>query len=85
MLDERISDENGTIPVIYSLASQTVSRERISCNAFADPASFTSDKGMSFLQKHMKLYAVTEHTSSSRLCRQAELGCHLATVHHTRN
>ena len=39
---------------------------------------------MSFLQKHMKLCAVSERTSSARLRGQAELGCHLAAVHPTR-
>ena len=69
----------------HSLASQTVSREWISCNAFAGLASFASDKGTSFLQKHMKLCAVSERTSSARSRGQAELGCHLAVVHPTRN
>ena len=80
MLDKRISDEND-----HSLASQTVSREWISCTAFTGPASCTSDKGMSFLQEHMKLRAVTKRTSSARLRGQAELGCHLAAVHPTCN
>ena len=40
---------------------------------------------MTFLQEHMKLCAVTEHMSSAGLRGQAELGCHLAAVHPTRN
>ena len=40
---------------------------------------------MSFLQERIKLCAVSDRTSNARLRGQAELGCHLAAVHRTRN